>query len=347
SLIVLDTDTLKDINDASGHAAGDDVLRSLASILKDQPRNEDIAYRIGGDEFALIVPDTETAGAVALAERLRHRVETQRIGIDRDLILTVSVGIASFPEHATTTDRLFDAADTALYEVKRAGGNAVAIGNQRDSEKAEGVKFGVDIRLLLSEERLVPRYQPIVELRSGKILGYETFCRLDPRFGYLPTQSLLRAAGALDMLEQLDRVCRRVTLRGTSGIDDDELLFVNVSPSALAAVDFRAEEIADNVHEAGLSKDQIVIEVTEEARSASSTALMRGLDACLSEGFKLAMDDFAGSRADLELLTRVAFSYVKIDAGFGQTTTDDDPSARVLSSLAEVAAGAGAVVVAE
>src|SRR5207244_7963037 len=113
SLVLLDTDTLKNVNDEWGHLAGDRVLVRLSSLLDRQRRAEDGAYRIGGDEFALILPETPSSGGSILAERLRRRIQRERLGVGEDLHLTVSVGVSSFPEHAVNADELFERADTA------------------------------------------------------------------------------------------------------------------------------------------------------------------------------------------------------------------------------------------
>jgi diguanylate cyclase (GGDEF)-like protein len=126
SLVLLDIDGFKSLNDAKGHQAGDDGLRRLASLLQTNCRAGDGAYRIGGDEFALVLPQTDSSTSLTVAERVRQDVKTARLETFENTFLTVSIGVSSFPEHGSDGSALFVRADAALYEVKRAGGDAVA-----------------------------------------------------------------------------------------------------------------------------------------------------------------------------------------------------------------------------
>ncbi len=346
SLVLLDTDTLKNVNDQWGHLAGDRVLGRLATLLDRQRRTEDGAYRIGGDEFAMILPETPSSGASILAERLRRRIQRERLGVGEDLHLTVSVGVSSFPEHAVNADELFERADSALYEVKRSGGNAVAIASARDA--GPGMKYGIDVRKVIEEGQIVAVYQPIFDLTSGgTVMGYETFCRLDPALGPTPTPSLFRAAGTLGLVAALDRRCRAVAVRGASAMPHDKELFLNMSPAALEVDGFDPVEITGVIESHGLRRDQIVIEVIEQERSAASKRLAQNLKLCRDAGLKIALDDFGAASADLDLLALIAFDYVKIDMSFVQGANGIETRRRLLQSLQNVANGVGAYVVAE
>jgi len=346
SLVLLDTDTLKNVNDNWGHLAGDRVLGRFASLLDRQRRTEDGAYRIGGDEFALILPETPSAGASILAERLRRRVQRERLGVGEDLHLTVSVGVSSFPEHAVNADEMFERADSALYEVKRSGGNAVAIAGPRDA--GPGMKYGIDVRKVIDEGRIISLYQPIFDLQGdGHVMGFETFCRLDPALGPTPTPSLFRAAGTLGLVAALDRRCRTVAMRGAVGMPNNKQLFLNMSPAALEVPGFDPIEIAAVAEGLGLRRDQVVLEVIEQERTAASKLLAANLKACRDAGLKIALDDFGAASADLDLLALIAFDYVKIDMSFVQGANGVETRRRLLQSLQSVATGVGAFVIAE
>jgi diguanylate cyclase (GGDEF)-like protein len=346
SLVLLDTDTLKNVNDQWGHLAGDRVIVRLASLLDRQRRTEDGAYRIGGDEFALILPETPSSGGSILAERLRRRIQRERLGVGEDLHLTVSVGVSSFPEHAVNADELFERADTALYEVKRSGGNAVAIAGPRDAV-GPGMKYGIDIRKVIDEGRIVAVYQPIFDLSEGDVMGYETFCRLDPALGPTPTPSVFRAAGTLGLVAALDRRCRAVALRGAANLPSDKLLFINVAPAALEAPAFDPIEIVGVVDALGLKREQVVLELIEQERSAASKLLAHNLKLCRDAGLRIALDDFGAASADLDFLALIAFDFVKIDMSFVQGANGVETRRRLLQSLQSVATGVGAYVIAE
>lgn len=346
SLVVLDVDRFKSVNDTLGHQAGDRLLARLAGLLQRNRRMEDGAFRIGGDEFALVLPETGVEGGTAFAERLRRRIERSALGGERDIPVTVSVGLGSFAMHGINADELFDRADTALFEVKGAGGNAVAILPETSGED-DGLRLGVDIESIVGGRHLRSVYQPIFDLRTGTVLGFETFCRLDPAFGHTPTPTLFRAASKAGRLQVLDRLCREIALEGASALGAQALLFLNISPAALEADDFEPSEIMDVAALAGLSVDRLVIEVTELERTASSKRLVRGLRACSEAGMMIALDDFGAAGADLDLLAGMKFDFVKVDMSFVQGANGVETRRRVLRGLALLAVEAGAQAIAE
>lgn len=309
SILVLDVDHLKQFNDAGGHIAGDDVLDRIGRLLRKGSRREDGVYRIGGDEFALMLPETGPDEASVVAERIRRDIERSGLSGASARDLTISVGISSFPEHGITADELFERADTALYEVKRAGRNAIS---SATSGGSPGVRFGVDVPAVIEASLLSASYQPIVNIGTRDVIGWEAFCRVEPGHGTAPMPTLFRAAAALGLSAELDRCCRRVAIGGATELDDGALLFVNVSPAALTGR-FDVAELCASVSDAGLRPGQVVLEVTEHDR-VPAPAFVHNLLACRTEGFRLALDDFGGAAADLDVVGSLPFDFVKIDA---------------------------------
>ena len=310
SVLVLDLDHLKDINDTRGHAAGDEALENVGSTVRSGSRREDGVFRIGGDEFALVLPETGSEEACAVAERIRLSVRRGQLTGNNDHPLTVSVGVSSFPEHGSTADELFERADAAMYEVKRAGRDAVCAFSHH--EPGPGVMLGVDVRTTIARSQLVAAYQPVVNLETRTVIGYEAFCRLDPAHGSAPTSTVFRAASILGLTEALDRRCRAVAIDGARGLDDNLLLFVNASPAAVAAAGFDVEDLVATIVSAQLRPEQVVIEVTEHDRSPDP-ALISNLQACQAAGLSLSLDDFGEAATDLDLVATIAFDFVKID----------------------------------
>ena len=346
ALTLVDTDNLKQLNDSLGHLVGDRVLQNLAAVLRRESRTEDSVYRIGGDEFAVILPDTNTSDATTVAERLRRAIDLERLGSGEHPFVTVSIGIASYSEHAVNAEELYERADSALYDAKRSDGNAVAVARLEETT-GPGIRLGVDVSEIIRAEALSPCYQPIFDLESGSAIGYECFARLDPGQGYMPTHSLFRAAAALGLTEQLDAVCRRVALRGVSALLPNFLLFLNVAPATIAATGFSPSQIIDPVVAAGLVPSQIVIELTEQERPASSPYLNDGLRQIREAGLRIALDDFGAAGTDLNLLAQVPFDYVKIDPTFVHDVAGDATRSRVLAGMSTIARESGAQVIAE
>lgn len=343
SLVVLDIDQFKLTNDTWGHLAGDRALQRFAEFLARLLRERGEVYRLGGDEFALILPNTSCEGAVAMAERLRRNVERARLGQGDGFRFTISVGVATFPDHAAEPDELVERADSALYDVKLSG-DAVAICSV--ARRGVGPDADVDVRRIIEHRLLRPVYQPIVDLDSQRVLAYEAFCRVDPSAGEVPIRTLFRAASRLGLDHQLDRACRETTLSGAGALPDDMLLFLNVSPATLGDADFAADT-ARAVARAGLDPERTVLEISEDERSPEFPELGAKLDACWQHGFGVAVDDVGVGGADLELLASFAFDYVKIDMSFIHHAASAESRRRVLSGLRTVVSETGAKAIAE
>lgn len=345
SLVVVDLDKLKSINDAWGHGMGDRVLAELGEAFARFVRGSDTAYRVGGDEFALLLPDTPPSGASALGERLRRSLQRSGAGAAAGVRLTASIGISSHPDHGTSPDELFERADSALYEVKAAGGNAVGVAGPRELT-GPGVRFGINVQAVIENRQIVPSYQPIVDLRTDRTIAYEALCRLDPDLGSLPTGALFRAAGTLGLADALDRLCLDTALRSARALPRDALLFLNVTAIALSSPHFDTAALAQAVEGAGLQRGQIVIELTEHERTPASPALLTNLTRCREAGFGIALDDLGATAADLDLLADMAFDHVKISMHLLSGSQDEGPRRRFVQGLHRLLDGTGALPIA-
>lgn len=336
-LLLVDADGFKDVNDEWGHAPGDRVLRSLGALLAESGRDPDRVYRVGGDEFAFVLPETDRRGGRAAAQRIRRIVRRAYLGVP-GLGLTVSVGTASFPEQGTTVDELFGLADDALFQAKTLGGDIVG-------PTAGDRPTLVELSSVLAGRGLQAVFQPLVDLASGGALGYEAFGRLQRPD--VPTALLFRMAGSSGRVPALDAALRRVALLKARDLPEEAVLFLNISPLTLEDEGFRPGELRREVVSAGLDPGRVALEVTEEWRVADSRALVSALEGCRREGFRLALDDFGVGVADLELLARVHFEYVKVDMTFVRESSGVSERPGVLRSLCLIGREAGAVTVAE
>ena len=346
SLILIDPDEFKVVNDTWGHQSGDRVLAQLASLFERSIRSEDAAFRIGGDEFAVILPETSPVGASVFAERIRRTIERAHPAVGNKHRLTASIGVASYPIHGGSPDEVFSRADTALYEVKGAGGDAVAFPYAR-TDAGPDVRFGVDLGEVIDGRHLEPVYQPIVDLGTGRVVGFEGFCRLDPALGSTPVPTLFRAAGALGLVAELDDACRAAVLGGAASLPGDAVLFVNIHPSALETETFDVDRLIAAVDGAGLPLERVVLEVTEQGRSPEGTRLSDRLRLCRERGFLVALDDLGAGASDLELLARLPFDFVKVDMSFIHGADATTSRKRLLNGLRLMVAETGAGAIAE
>lgn len=346
SLVLLDPDNFKLVNDTWGHQAGDRALLRLSQLLTNAVRAGDDAFRIGGDEFALILPETGPDGAAALAERIRRTVQRSHIAAGTGRNVTVSVGVASYPIHGSTPDELFSRADTALYEVKHAGGDAVSI-PAKSPKTGPSVLFGVDLRQVIDQRGVTPLYQPIVDLATGAVIGYEGVSRLHPDIGTTPTTTLFRAARTLGLTHGLDRTCRHRVLHGAQELPEGSRLFLNVAAGVLQLWRFSTDELLRDLEEAGLEPERVVVEVTEHERSPHSDVLARHLRELRDAGIGIALDDLGSGGGDLDILGDLPFDFVKVDMVFIHGAIAQSHRRRLLHGLRLLVAETGAEAIAE
>lgn len=345
SLMLFDIDGFREVNEAWGTLAGDRVLSLVGNTLTRMSGPNDGAYRVGGDEFALLLPGTDTTAAVDLAERIRGRVTRSRLGVGHGFSLSLSLGVCTFPHHGESFDELFERLDAALHEIKASGGDAVGL--PTDASAGGEVRFGVNVRDVIDDRRIVPLYQPIVEIGSGRVLGYECFSRLDPAFGMAPAQTLFRAAEATGLVVRLDEACREIAIHGAAALPDTALLFLNISPAALESDLYSIDRMRSACASVGLAPERVVFELTERQRYPGSPMLSDNLVSTKAAGFKVALDDLGSTGSDLELLARLDFDFVKVDMSFVHGVHTDATRRRLLHGLGLLVERTGASGIAE
>ncbi len=337
ALAVLDVDDFKFINDRRGHPHGDAVLKRVAEVLR-EARPGDRPYRIGGDEFALLLAHTDAEGARTLARRLSRSF--------KDAGIEVSIGVsATRPgQHA---DTLRAEADAALYEAKRQGGNRSAhFDDIRErvavttSEKKEAV------RRLIDEGRLTTVFQPIWDFAAGRLLGVEALTRPDPSYGLSGPEEAFDIAEQIGRVHQLDVLCVQSALRVVGELQDGVLLFINLSPHTLDLDAERGDWVRLAVEGAGLSPSRIVIEVTERF-GGRTAAVVKCLRRLREQGFQTALDDVGTGNSGLEMLRQVDAEFVKLDRSIVTAAPTESSARAVLMAMATFARQTGAFVIAE
>jgi len=337
AVALLDVDEFKRINDRRGHQQGDAILKRVAAVLR-EARPGDRPYRIGGDEFALLLAHTDAEGARVLSRRLSHDLT--------DAGIEVSIGSSAL-RPGVQADNLRAEADAALYEAKRQGGNRDAhFDDIRErvfvttSEKKEAV------RRLIDEGRLTTVFQPIWNFDAKTLLGVEALTRPDPAYGLSGPAEAFDIAEQIGRVHQLDELCVENALDFAPELEPGVLLFVNLSPLTLD-LDAEADAwLAPAVERAGLRPQAIVVEVTERfgGRTAS---VVKQLTQLRQQGFRIAVDDVGTGNSGLEILRNIKAEFVKLDRSI-VTTAPTEPGARaVLMAMATFARQTGAFVIAE
>jgi diguanylate cyclase (GGDEF)-like protein len=336
ALILLDVDDFSLTNDRHGHEHGDSVLRVLAGVLR-SGRPGDRPYRIGGDEFALLVGHTDAAGAHALVRRLcRNFAE---LGFD------VSLGVSSL-RAGLAADTLRAEADTALYEAKRRGGSrAVHFEEIREQVVVTTPAKKEALRRLLEEGGLETAFQPIWNFDAESLLGLEALTRPDSSYGLSGPAEAFDIAEQVGRVHALDVLCVNNALR-TAPEQQGFLLFLNLSPLTLDLDAEGDDWLREAVEAAGRSPEDVVIEVTERfgGRTASVVKCLRRLRA---QGFKIAVDDVGTGNSGLEMLRMIDAEFVKLDRSIVSAAATEPGARAVLMAMATFARQTGAFVIAE
>lgn len=352
ALLLVDVDDLKKVNDEQGHAQGDELLAAVGRIAVNAIRRGDRAFRVGGDEFAVILPraDIET-GLVVARRMLASALNGGHTGDGFAEPFSLSIGASAYPAPSTVGTLLYRHADAALYWCKRHGRtNAVAFdpgrhGVSPDERSIEDLSAALGT--ILSEKALRPVYQPIFSMTTGEVTGYEGLIRPTEGSPISDAGTLFAAAERTDRIVELDMACLEAIAAGVNGLGQGLYLSVNLSPRTLESDQFHPAELTAIFGRRGISPEQLVIELTEREEVQDLQQLRRNAAACRRAGMRLAADDVGAGNAGLRLLSEIHFDVVKVDLSLVQGGILHDPSHGVLRALQELAARWSAVIVAE
>jgi diguanylate cyclase (GGDEF)-like protein len=337
ALALLDVDDFKLVNDRHGHPQGDAILKRVAAILG-EARPGDRPYRVGGDEFALLLSHTGAEGSRTIARRLTRELT--------DAGIEVSIGVSAL-RPGLPAETLRREADTALYEAKRRGGSRAAhFDDIRDRVVVTSLEKNEAVRRLTEEGRLETVFQPIWRLDAKSLLGVEALTRPDPSYALGGPSEAFDIAEQIGRVHQLDVLCVESALRAAPSLGNGVLLFVNLSPLSLDLDADGDEWLCAAVVQAGLSPQDIAIEVTERfgGRTASVVKCLKRLHA---RGFKIAIDDVGTGNSGLEMLSKIEPEFVKLDRSIVVAAATEPGARAVLMAMATFARQTGAYVIAE
>ena len=351
ALLLIDLDDFKTINDAAGHAVGDKALVEISRLLRGGLRRSDRAFRVGGDEFAVLMPGTQGAEAHTVARRiLSSCLEPRRdSGFERGF--SFSAGIAAAPLMGVSRTDLYAKADVALYQSKREGRTAVSVYDEsHDDRPLEGERLARAAHAVVevvAGDAISPVYQPIVDVRSGVVVGFEGLSRPALGTSFSDAASLFSLAEATGRTADLDWVCIRSIVKGAASLRPDQTLSLNLSPKTVEAAEFQPQPLLGLIARAGIAPQRIVLEITERQGVDNLDALRAKLGACREAGFRIAIDDVGAGNSGLRLLSQIHFDIVKIDLSLVHAGAQREASLDVVRSLSELATRWGAYAVAE
>jgi len=354
ALLLVDLDRFKLINDSLGHQLGDQVLARVGSRLRAGRREEDTAARMGGDEFALVLPELATPGDAELVARrvLTTLAEPMLFG-DRELIVTASAGVAVWPDDGSDQHLLFSCADAALYRAKEHGRNRAEAGATPSDETAtERLELGVELWHALRRGELRLAFQPLVDLRQGTVVGMEALLRWQhPGRGTLPPAAFLPVAAQSGLSTEIDRwVLAEACLQGRRWAEAGRLVPVTVNISAERFRDAPltlSAEVAAVLEQTSLPPQMLILEINERTIIEDPDPVAAELLDLRKLGVGLALDDFGAGHTSLTHLRRLPIGMLKIDRELVRGVGDDSDDTRILSAVTTLAHILGMRVIAE
>jgi PAS domain S-box-containing protein len=333
-----------------GAFRGDGVLRAAAEALRHLLPPETPAARFGGDSFGVCLPVLDVQQARQVAEDvlagLRSRVTPEG---GRRIPVTGSCGVAVFPDHAREPEELVVLAEVAMYAAKEQGRDRVSLATAdpgwRDRYRTPVERLGL-LRQAVAEGRVLVYVQPVLDLRTGRVSGYELLARLgSPEGGVLEPSAFLELAERHGLAQEVDlRVCH--TALELVGSTTDLRFHVNLSAGALLDRQALARLLRAG-EELGPAASRVVLEVTERMALADLEKVLPAVDALRARGFQLALDDFGTGVSSLYLLRRLPVDYVKVDRSFVRNLAVDVHDQAIIRSVVELCRGVGRFVVAE
>jgi diguanylate cyclase (GGDEF)-like protein/PAS domain S-box-containing protein len=353
ALLFLDMDDFKKINDSLGHETGDRLLKKAAERLRDAVRGQDTVARLGGDEFLVILGPLDGTGAASrVAETLLEAFRAPFLLDNRELVVTISVGVALYPQDGTGVSELLRNADLAMYQSKQRGRNTYHYFTAAmNREMHRRLTLEARLRGALQRGDLSLCYQPIVELDSGALVGAETLLRWhDAELGQVSPAEFIPVAEQTGLIEVLGMyVLAQAThqaARFRRRFGDSFYVSVNASPPQ-----FRDPEFAAYVKTAllstGLPGEALVLEITEGVLLRHDPQVDTILEQLHRLRVHLAMDDFGTGYSSLSYLRRYPFDILKIDRDFVRNLARDPNDRELVRAALQMAHGLGLKVVAE
>jgi diguanylate cyclase (GGDEF)-like protein len=349
ALAIVDLDDLKRVNDEHGHVGGDQLLASMGQLLVGASRVADRAFRIGGDEFALILPHADAGDAHAVIRRVLSSALSAETAFGRPY--SFSAGVSAYPLPSQDGGRLLRNADAALYWAKRHGRTDVQVydpdrhGVSDDTRSTPELVQAID--QITGQRAIVPLFQPIFDLDSGQPVGFEGLVRPREGAAFRDATALFAAAEVADRTVELDLLAIDVIAAAVGGGLGEGYLSFNLSPRTLEADQFRVSELISILRNHGLEPGRVVLELTEREAVEDMERLRKNLHACRVVGFRIAADDVGAGNAGLRLLSEIDFDIVKIDLSLVRGGAMRESALAVLSAIQDIAARADATVIAE
>jgi len=344
TLVIIDIDGFKFINDTYGHPVGDEVLRRVADVLG-KSRDGGIVARLAGDEFAVVLPGVGEEAAGPAAHKIHQDLGQIVIGLPVGTLgIQTSIGVATAPAFGKTPQELVKAADVALYHAKKNGRNRVDTLSRDMGEAIMDIfSQGFELRNALSNGLIAPFLQPIHDLRTNEVMAYEVLTRLKRGDKYIVADEFVFIAEDLGLIREMDLY---IINKALSVVPRGVHLFVNISLNSFLSPEFMAE--FKTLLKSPLAYGRpLTIEITERQTTEMTPDFFALIDDLRAGGMKIALDDFGAGYSTYSYLRQLKPDFVKIDGSFVQQILNSPHDQKIVEHIRDLSIVFGAKSIAE
>lgn len=348
AVLSFDFNRFKEVNDLFGHAAGDQLLKSVAARLTPVLESNEYAARLGGDEFVLVQVDATESSAIDLAQRVTLTLATPIEFETRVIEASVSVGIAMFPQHGSNRQELLANADLAMYRGKGEIGKPVSLFDaSMDQYVRDRRKLSLELRSAIQQDELALQFQAQYAVQSDRLVGFEVLLRWkSPTRGNVPPSDFIPVAEETGMIIEIDEWVLRRACRMMSEWPNVPRFAVNISAKAIGQPGI-VTTIRSVLLETGISPSRLELEVTETALIQDLNRALHNLRQIKALGISIALDDFGTGYSSLSLLNSFPFDRIKIDKSFIAVAGGDTRSDAIFKTVIGLGSVLGVPVLVE
>ncbi len=341
SLLVIDLDNFKAINDSFGHEVGDAFIKAVSVILKNAVRSGDIAARYAGDQFTAILPVCDEGQARAVAQRVIENVQNYACPTPGGATVkgTVSIGVAVYPDHAGTPKDLFLLADNMVIQAKTFGKDRLSMPSEHDDVEVLKSMGEQSIMILeaLANKRIVPYFQPIMDVKTRKIEAFEVLTRIVMPDRVITAAEFIEKAEGMGAIGRLDYQLFEHTLAKVRETKYAGSLFINLSPKALVLSEFMPT-IRRMMRDYGLDPTKLIFEITERDTVKNIRLFDKLIHELKQDGFRFAIDDFGSGYSSFEYIKTFSIDFLKVDGSFIRALVGNSTMEKhIVSSIAALA----------
>jgi diguanylate cyclase (GGDEF)-like protein/PAS domain S-box-containing protein len=353
SLLLLDLDRFKEVNDTLGHRSGDELLIEIGQRIRQCLSDQMLVARLGGDEFAIILLEPACADVQAFGQQLLQEISKAMILGGERVYVTVSIGISQYPEDAVNTEEMIQHADQAMYEAKNRGRNNLRFFSLAIKEAlSQRVSLARDLRVALENGELRDYYQPIVDLTTGKIAKAEALMRWQhPQRGLISPSLFIPVAeetgDIIAMGDWIFRQAARYAAQWQGMVGENFAISVNKSPIQFVDEKRMINDWVQVLQETQLAGKHLVVEITEGLLLNPDPIVEQRLLQYRDMGIQVAIDDFGTGYSSLSYLSRFDIDYLKIDQSFTRNLNAGNESYVLCEAIIVMAHKLGLKVIAE